>query len=179
MSIWKRIWQVEWAMAAIGAGGCLLVAMLLTVVMVLGRYVLQADLVPGGYNFIERVLFPLMVFLALPVAHREGLFPRLETLPDMLGPRWGRVLGVLALAIEVVVYLVLLWFVGKFAWASYLSNRPMQIGTVFWPLWPVLMVIPLSVALMILEMLRLFWRDAGLLLRRAEDGPHDAGRARP
>lgn len=174
MTIWKRIWQAEWAMAAIGAGGCLVVAMLLTVLMVMGRYVLQADLVPGGYNFIERVLFPLMVFLAMPVAHREGMFPRLETLPDMLGPRAALVMGVIVLAVEIVIYAVLLWYVGKFAFASYLANRPMQIGTAFWPLWPVLMVIPLCVGLMILEMLRLFWRDAGLLWRRRATG-RDAG----
>lgn len=76
--LWKAIWHFEWGMASIGAGLCLLMMMMITVLSVFGRYVLHTDMIPGAYNIVERILFPLMVFWAMPLAHREKLFPRLE-----------------------------------------------------------------------------------------------------
>lgn len=167
MRFWTWLWRVEWAMAAIGAGTCLLLAMIITCVMVFGRYVLQVDLLPGAYNYIERIVFPLLVFWAMPLAHREDMFPRLETVPAMLSPGGARLLGAVVLVVEIAVYAVLLWYVTRFAWTAWLTTRPMQIGTNFWPMWPVLAMVPLSITLMIVEMLRLLWRDAGQLLRAA------------
>lgn len=163
---WTWKWRLEWVLAAVGAGGCLLLAMVVTCVMVFGRYVLQADLLPGAYNYIERILFPLMVFWAMPIAHREGMFPRLETLSDRLSPRGAVGLSALCLAVELAVYGALFWFVAKFAWGAFATARPMQIGTAFWPMWPVLAMIPLSIGLMVIEMARLLWRDIARLRQR-------------
>ncbi|BCH33335.1 hypothetical protein MesoLjLc_52650 [Mesorhizobium sp. L-8-10] len=164
MRFWKLIWQFEWGMASIGAGLCLLAMMLMTVISVFGRYVLHLDLIPGAYNIIERILFPLMVFWALPTAHREKTFPRLESFPGALSPFWRTVVSAFVLAVEIVIYGIALWFVTRFVWGSIQSGRPMQVGTNFWPLWPVLLMMPLAFALMLLEMARLLAADVRILV---------------
>jgi len=159
MRFWRALWAFEWGLAAVGAGSMLFIMMMITVISVFGRYFLQADLIPGAYNIIERIIFPLLVFWALPIAHREGMFPRLESFADALAPRRRALLAAVVMVVEIGVYSVLLWFVGKFVWASILDNRTMQIGTDFLPLWPILVMMPLAFVLMILEMARLLVRD--------------------
>lgn len=152
MRFWKAIGTLEWWLAAAGAGTMLFVMMMVTVISVAGRYFLHADLIPGAYNIVERVIFPLLVFWALPLAHREGMFPRLETFADAQPPRRRAFIATVVTFVEVAIYAVLLWYVAKFFWASYNTNRTMQIGSTFLPLWPVLASMPLAIALMVLEM---------------------------
>src|SRR3990167_1946780 len=78
MKFWKTVDRVEGGMASVGAGLCLLAMIVITVISVIGRYVLQQDILPGAYNLIERVCFPLIVFWAVPMAHREATFPRFD-----------------------------------------------------------------------------------------------------
>src|SRR5690606_35817249 len=136
MRFWRAIWAFEWGLAAIGAGSMLFIMMMVTVISVFGRYFLQMDLIPGAYNIVERILFPLLVFWALPVAHRDGLFPRLEMFADSQPPRRRALVGVVVLAVEIAIYAAFLWYVTRFVWGSIQTNRTMQIGTAFWPLWP-------------------------------------------
>ena len=160
MRFWSGLAIFEDRLAAIGAGAALMIIMLVSVAGVLGRYVLQMDLIPGAYNLIERVIFPLMVFWALPAAHREFLFPRLEMVVEGMRPAMGRAVSLVVLAVEIAVYGIVLWFVTKFLIQSYATSRTMQVGTDFWLLWPILTVIPFAFGLMVLEMLRQFWVDA-------------------
>jgi TRAP-type C4-dicarboxylate transport system permease small subunit len=159
MRIWTWVGRLEGGMASVGAGLCLLAMMLMTVVSVFGRYLLGADLIPGGYNIIERLLFPLLVFWALPLAHRAGTFPRLEMIQDALPARAYAGVTAFVLAVEVVVFGLLLWYVSSFAWQGYVSGRQMQVGTAYWPLYPVLAMVPLSFGLMFIEMVRLVVAD--------------------
>lgn len=164
MRFWKMIWQFEWGMASIGSGLCLMAMMLVTVISVFGRYVLQVDVIPGAYNIIERVLFPLMVFGALPIAHREKTFPRLESLPAAMSPFWRTVVSAFVMVVEIVIYAALLWYVTRFVWSSFQTSRPMQVGTQFWPLWPVIVLMPVAFILMLLEMARLIVADVRALI---------------
>jgi len=159
MSFWKTVDRIEGGMASIGAGLCLLAMILITVLSVIGRYVLQQDLIPGAYNLIERIAFPLIIFWAVPMAHREGAFPRFDMVINALpqgARRW--VLG-FVLLVELLLYAVLMWYVLRFTWNSIHVGRTMQIGSEFWPIWPVLVMMPLAFALMLLEMCRLVWNQ--------------------
>ena len=71
------------------------------------------------------------------------------------------------LGVEVVVFSLLFWYVAWFAWQGYASERQMQIGTTYWPLYPVLAMVPLSFGLMLVEMVRLVVAD----VREAFAGP--------
>ena len=159
MDFWKAIWRFEYGLAALGAGLCLIVIMLITVASVIGRYFLQIDLIPGGYNIIERIFFPLLVFMAVPIAHREGTFPRFELLADTLPDLPRKLIAVLVVLVEAVVYAVLFWLVIRFTANAIDQQRTMQIGTGVVAMWPVLIFAPLMIALVLLEALRLVWRD--------------------
>ncbi len=171
MRFWRALWAFEWGLAAVGAGSMLFIMMMITVISVFGRYFLQMDLVPGAYNIIERIIFPLLVFWALPIAHREGMFPRLESFSDALAPRRRALLAAVVMVVEIAVYGLFLWYVSKFVWSSIVDNRTMQIGTNFLPLWPILVMMPVAFVLMILEMGRLLVRDVrgALGLRPVEE----------
>ena len=166
---WTRAWawlgRLEGGLASVGGGLCLLAMLFMTVISVFGRYVLGADLVPGGYNIIERLLFPLLVFWGLPLAHRDGTFPRFGMAQDALPPRGHAAVAALVVAVEAVVFGLLLWHVAAFAWQGYTSGRQMQIGTAFWPLYPVLAMVPLSFGLMLIEMVRLVVDDVRTALK--------------
>lgn len=158
--MFRALGRFEWGLAALGGGLCLMAILVITVGTVFGRYVLHTDLIPGGYNIIEGALFPLLVFWGLPLAHREGSFPRLEALETLAPGPVGRLLGVLVLIVELGVYAVVTWYCGKFAWAAWETGRQLQIGTGYWQAWPVFMMAPLSFALMLIEVVRLLVRDA-------------------
>lgn len=168
MRVWTWLGRIEGGMASVGAGLCLLAMLLMTVISVFGRYVLGADLIPGAYNIIERLLFPLLVFWALPLAHREGTFPRLGVVQGALPPRARAAVAAIVLAGEVVVFTLLVWYVARFAWESFLSGRQMQIGTTYWPLFPVLVMVPLAFGLMLAEMVRLAVVEARKALSRSD-----------
>lgn len=168
MKFWKAIDRIEGGMASIGAGLFLLAMILITVISVVGRYVLERDILPGAYNLIERVCFPLIVFWAIPMAHREGTFPRFDMVVNALPASLRRCVLVGVLVVEFVVFAVVMWYVLRFTWTSIGINRTMQIGTDFWPVWPILLMMPLAFALMMLEMGRLIWNH---IRRPADDDP--------
>lgn len=157
MAFWRWLDRIEGGMASIGGGICLFAMMMITVISVLGRYVFHADFIPGAYNIIERIAFPLMVFWAVPIAHRDGSFPRFDMLADSLSGGLRSAVEILVLVVEIGVFAVLIWYVTRFSIASIEVNREMQIGTEVWPVWPIILMIPVSFALMMLEMLRLLW----------------------
>ena len=152
--MFKSIGYLNWVLATIGGGICLIALIILTVVTVFGRYILEADLIPGGYNMIESVFFPLMVFWGLPLAHRDGLFPRLEVL-NSVSVIFRRPIALLVLLVEVIVYAIVLFYCSKFAMNAIETGRQIQIGTGYWLAWPVIIMGPLSFALMTLEVFRL------------------------
>lgn len=147
--------KLKWGLAAIGGGLCLLIIMGLTVITVFGRYVMHADLVPGGYNMIGAAFFPLMVFWGLPLAHADGAFPRMEVIDNMLPPPLVRLVRVLILLAELAIYGILLYYCALFAMKAWDSGRQLQIGTRLWPAWPVVMMAPLAFALIAVEVARL------------------------
>lgn len=159
MNFWKTLGRIEGGMASIGAGLCLFAMIVITVISVVGRYVLQQDILPGAYNLIERVAFPLIVFWAVPMAHREATFPRFDMVVLALSPRIRRAVYVFVGLVELAIYAVVMWYVLRFTWQGILDDRTMQIGADFWPIWPVLVMMPLAFFLMMLEMGRLVWND--------------------
>lgn len=160
MGFWQRIGQIEGGLASIGAGFCLFAIMIMTVLSVLGRYVFGMDLIPGGYNLIERVAFPLLVFWAIPLAHRDGMFPKFDMLQARLPPMLYRIMASLVLLVEIAIFVIVMWYVTGYAWSSVESGRQFQISSTHWPIWPVILMVPLAFGLMLLEMFRLFWITA-------------------
>jgi TRAP-type C4-dicarboxylate transport system permease small subunit len=150
----KFLEKFEEILAVVGGGICLILMTLMTVATVFGRYVVEADLIPGGYNVIEAVLMPLIVFWGLPMAYRNGSFPRLEFSFDRLGSKSLTVMRIVVITIEFAVYAVVLWYVAKFALLAFETGRQVQIGTKLWPAWPVYFMAPIAFVFMMTEMAR-------------------------
>jgi TRAP-type C4-dicarboxylate transport system permease small subunit len=159
VTFWKKLGLFEHGLASIGAGLCLFIIMIVTVLSVLGRYVLAMDLVPGAFNMIERIFFPLMVFWAMPIAYREGAFPRLDFIVEKLSERWKALAAVFVVAVELIIYLALAYYAWTFAWDGIKTQLTTPIGINHWPIYPVLVMVPFAFALMIVEMLYLLWAD--------------------
>lgn len=147
--------RLKWALAAFGGGLCLLTIMGLTVATVFGRYVLHTDLIPGGYNMIGAVFFPLMVFWGLPLAHADGAFPRMEVLDTAFPRGIALLVRAVILIAELAIYAILLYYCTLFAIKAWDTGRQLQIGTRLWPAWPVIIMAPLAFALIAVEILRL------------------------
>jgi TRAP-type mannitol/chloroaromatic compound transport system permease small subunit len=164
MRFWNMIEKFEIGLASIGAGLMLLAIMMTTTLGVAGRYIFQVDLIPGGYNMIERIMFPLLVFWALPIAHRDGAFPKFELVVDMMRPRMKLAVSVLVFALEVLIYAIVMYFVVYFVWQGIRTGRTMQIGVNVLPVWPIIVMMPLAFGLILLEIIRLLVRDFMALL---------------
>lgn len=152
--------KLKWGIAALGGGVALLTIMVLTVVTVFGRYVLHADLIPGGYNMIGAVFFPLLVFWGLPLAHAEGSFPRMEVLDALLPERGARIVRLFYLVVECVIYAVVLYYCALFAMKAWDTGKQLQIGTQLWMAAPVYVMAPLAFALILLEVVTQIVRAA-------------------
>jgi TRAP-type C4-dicarboxylate transport system permease small subunit len=140
-------------MASIGAGSCLIAIVIITVVSVGGRYIFSLDSVPGGFNMIESILFPLLVFFGLPLAHKEGTFPKLDILFDKIPLKVSQLLDFLVSLIEALVYLILIWFMLKFSVNSFASGRSVQIGVSYFPVWPIAFISVFSFLVMYFQMI--------------------------
>ena len=110
----------------------------------------------------------------MPLAHREGTFPRFDVILYSLPRGVRRPVHVAVLLVEFVIYAVVMWYVLRFSWQSIEGSRTMQIGTDFLPLWPILVMMPLAFGLMLLEMGRLLHRDLLRLLGRESSGDESA-----
>ncbi|WBU62746.1 TRAP transporter small permease [Paracoccus aerodenitrificans] len=173
---YQALGRFEFGLAAIGAGICLFVIMMITVLSVFGRYALHMDLIPGAYNIIERMLFPLVVFWGLPLAHREAFFPRLEAFTAMMSVPIRSVVGVLMLVVELVIFLFLLWYMLRYSITSLQTGRTMQLGSGYFPVWPFIMMVPLAIGLMAIETI---WQICRHILYFAGRGPAPASMSDP
>lgn len=166
MRFWTVLHKAENWLAGAFSGLCLIAIILITVLSVIGRYFLQTDIIPGSYNIIERIVFPLLVFCAMPLAHRDGVFPRFELLADALPGKLRVLVGLIVIAVELAVYTVVFYYAAKFLVGSIEVGRMMQIGVNVVPLSPILAFIALAFGIIMLETLRLVGRDLALFLGR-------------
>lgn len=96
------------ARALEGAAAALLIALMaVTVVDVVGRYILGAPLV-GAFELTE-LLLCAMVFAALPLVSRAGGHVEVDLLVGQLPPAAARGLGIVAAAISAATLLYFAW----------------------------------------------------------------------
>lgn len=145
--------KIESRLCMVGSGTCLLLMVFIIISSVLGRYLLHADLIPGSFNIIERVLFPTLVFCAVPITYREEMFPRVTYFRNKFSGRLASIVNWFCLFLEASLYLVIVSYTFRFAWQGVLESRTMQIGSDTWLLWPVLLLVPTIFVLVLLNTL--------------------------
>lgn len=145
--------KIELRLCAIGSGACLLLMVFIIITSVMGRYLLHTDLIPGTYNIIERVLFPVLVFCAIPITYREGMFPRVTYFRSKFSVTLDIVASWTCRIVEACLYLVIVCYTFRFAWQGLVESRTMQIGSETWILWPILCLLPVTFALVLANVL--------------------------
>jgi len=165
MRFWNLFWGFERGLAAIVAGSALFLIIGITVLSVIGRYFFHVDIIPGSYNIIERIIFPILVFAAIPIAHREGIFPRFELIAVNLPPFLNKIIGLIVLTVELAIYGIVFYFCFTFLLRAVESGRSIQIGTDVFPMSPILAIIVLAFGLVAIEALRLVYRDVQNLFK--------------
>lgn len=146
-----RLYRFEKRLCIVGSGTCLILMVAVIIVSVLGRYLFHTDLVPGGFNIIERFLFPVLVFCAIPLTYRDGMFPSVTFFREKLSNTTGRIVRRFCAITEILLYLVIVVYAFRFAWQALLDTRTMQIGSETWLLWPILWLVPAIFLLVLLN----------------------------
>ena len=132
-----------------GSGTCLILMVFIIIVSVMGRYLFHSDLIPGSFNIIERILFPILVFCAIPLSHQEGMFPSVTFFRTMLPKRAQGVAEMLCSAVDALIYGLVVIYAFRFAWSAVISARTMQIGSSTMLLWPILWLVPVVFVLVL------------------------------
>lgn len=145
--------RIESKLCIMGSGTCLILMVFTIITSVLGRYLLHTDLIPGSFNIIERILFPTLVFCAVPITYREGMFPRVTYFRSKFSGRLASFFDLLCLCLETALYLVIVSYTFRFAWQAVIESRTMQIGSETWLLWPILLLVPTIFLLVLLNTL--------------------------
>ena len=154
----RGIYRIEKVFGVI-AGATVLILMLLAVVSVGGRNLFNAPL-PGYVDWIQ-VLMPLIAFLGISYAQRDGGHIRMDIL---IGRLQGRALWTAEFVTTLVtlgLILLLVWgswahFGRSFDWnARYFSrDSTIDIGL---PLWPAKLLVPVSFGIMALRLVLQLW----------------------
>ncbi|PLW82052.1 TRAP transporter small permease [Kineobactrum sediminis] len=145
--------KIEFRLCAVGSGACLLLMVLIIITSVFGRYLLHTDLIPGTFNIIERILFPVLVFCAIPITYREGMFPRVTYFRSKFPAKLDLAAHWLCVLVEASLYLVIVCYTFRFAWQGLVESRTMQIGSETWILWPILWLLPVTFIIVLVNIL--------------------------
>lgn len=142
----------------IAGAGCFLL-MICVVIEVVSRYVLQTVLITGLYNITESWVFPLLIFFALAGGYRVGLWPKLEIIIGSMRPSNARIVNLITLGIELVLYLIAAYFTMAYAYEMTLERRQMQAGSLTYPLYPILLTVPFAFFMLSLEVFLKLWKE--------------------
>lgn len=86
------------------------------------------------------------------------MFPKLEFITERFPDRVKRAADDLVLGVELVIYLVVTWYTYKYALEGLRFSQKINIGSDRWPVFPYLLVVPISVGLMSIEVALAFYR---------------------
>jgi TRAP-type C4-dicarboxylate transport system permease small subunit len=101
----------------------------------------------------------VMTFLGAPWALREGVHIRVDIATNLLSARWQKRVEFLADLLGLFAVGVLLIWGAKVAIASHEAHS-MYSKLLIFPEWTLLILIPISAALMVVELCRRLWRTA-------------------
>lgn len=147
-AVWRRV-----ALAGAMLSGVAVLAMMSFIVAdVISRNFLGGS-IPGSFEVAQNYLMPVTVFPALAYVYGTGVLPRMDLLSGRMptGLRTGLVHALLA--IEVVVFAVLV----QYTWAYAVDGRERGVsfpaGGDLFTLWPLFFLVPLGFAMVLVETL--------------------------
>jgi TRAP-type C4-dicarboxylate transport system permease small subunit len=137
--------------------GCF-VLMIAVVTEVLSRYVLKTILITGLFNITETYIFPFFTFLAFAGSYRVNLWPKLDILANHMTFSTRRILELFILFIELTLWGMAMYFTMIYAYKMTLEGRLFGAGSLQYPLYPILWLVPFCLFLLCMEIVLSMWK---------------------
>lgn len=136
----RRLGAVERGLS-LGAASLVLILTLLTAVEVISRYLLNRP-IPGTWELSQLMLVGI-VFLGLADGQAGGRHVRVELFIGRLDPGVRRWLELLALALGLGVFVLILWAGARDTWRAW-EIGDYTLGSVAFPVWPSKLMVPVG-----------------------------------
>jgi len=151
---------------------CLLIAVLTGIIVygVIMRYVFPPA--PTWVTELCLYLIVYVIFLPLPFLQQTGRHVRVDAVTSRLSRRNQTILSIVASAISLFAFVIFTWSLTIYAHRAFVNNwHGGQVTGLFWPEFPIIVIIPISGFLLSLQLLIGIIRDISVLTRepRAED----------
>jgi TRAP-type C4-dicarboxylate transport system permease small subunit len=133
------------------AGTCFVAIVVITAVDVALRYAFNAPLI-WAYTLISDYLMVAVFFLTIAATQRQGQNIGVDMVVRRLPERWRAGLALVCLLL-VAVFIALM---GSAGWGEFLdawTNGDELAGTIPWPRWPALLLVPVGAVLLLLRIL--------------------------
>jgi TRAP-type C4-dicarboxylate transport system permease small subunit len=154
----RRFYQVE-RVLALASGLAVFILMILAVVSVTGRNAINQPL-PGYVDWIEQIL-PLIGFMGISFAQRDGAHIRMDILVGKLQGRWLWAAEILTLLLVLVLMLLLVWgsfahFTRAFSFTApmWSNDSSIDIGL---PIWPAKLLVPVAFSVLCIRLCLQLW----------------------
>lgn len=140
------------------AGISLALIVLATVISVIGRYFVKADLLPGVYNYIERIFFPVSTYCAFALSYREGMWPAMDVVLKKIEFTKAKAMKIIITVIEMIIYTVLTIFVFRYVTSAIQSGATILVDVNVLSMTPLLLLLLLAFILLVAESIMEFIR---------------------
>lgn len=111
------------------------------------------------YEFSQNYFMPMAVFPALAYAYGKGIMPRIELLISRVRNSFQKATAVSIYAVECILFLLLTVYGFNYFTQSIIDSIAFSAGGANYPIWPVLVFLPLSFLLIALESLFLLIKN--------------------
>jgi len=103
------------------------------------------------YEFSQNYFMPMAVFPALAYAYGNGIMPRIELLITKVKDIYQRIVAVCIYGVEAVLFTLLSFYGLKYTLNSIQEVISFSAGGTNYPVWPVLIFVPVSFLLIAIE----------------------------
>lgn len=104
-----------------------------------------------AYEISQSYFMPLMVFPGLAFAFSSGIMPKIDLLLERFSLKTQKIINVILFMIEVILIGLLLVFGWQYMMHAIQTSQSFTAGGTNFPLWPVILFVPLGMLLVLIE----------------------------
>lgn len=140
------------------SGISLAIIVVLSVLSVIGRYFLKTDLIPGVYNYIERIFFPVSTFCAFAASYGEGMWPAMDVILRKSKFKTAKIMKIFISITEMSIFTIMFIFVFRYVINSIKAGATILVDVHVWSMTPLLLLLIMAFLLLLIESFREFMR---------------------
>lgn len=106
-----------------------------------------------AYEISQSYFMPLMVFPGLAFAFSVGIMPKIELLLEKFSFKTQKIINIALFVVEVILISMLLVFGFQYMMHAIQTGQSFTAGGTNFPLWPVILFVPLGMFLVLIEVI--------------------------